>query len=137
MSVLNAGQKCFLVVAGSRQVVTVLKTVSDTDGFDGRGYVVGLAPGAALTVAECQLEPVSEFVAGLVGLMTDPNGKATLREAARKAPKATPADGIDAIEDRAHAKAMAAAARRPQRFDTGVEGVCRYCRLGNAVCTCP
>lgn len=49
---------------------------------------------------------------------------------------ATPADGIDAIEDRAHAKAMAAAARH-RRFDTGVEGVCRYCRLGNAVCVCP
>lgn len=87
MTSLVAGQKCFLVVAGQRQVVTVRKTVYDTDGFDGRGYVVEIdaKPGFGRTVVETQLEPITDFVAGLTGLMADETGRATLREIAERA----------------------------------------------------
>lgn len=74
-----------------------------------------------------------------------------LRALAPVAPVATLDDGIDAVEDRAHARVLRARAAALAPFADAValfaeaeaeadheyaDGVCRYCHNGNAACVC-
>lgn len=77
------GSDCLVLVGGKKTLGRIVSVVSDTDGFDGRGYQVGLRgmyDGAAITLPEAAVEIVTPFIAGLFGLLTTENGKATLRE---------------------------------------------------------